>query len=149
MADAKASEPGTVQAARYNSGLVLHRPAAMGRQLRSPVRFRLRLPAVVRSAAVRQFRHVRQAEEGGPHLGVPRRRRSALRLPGAALLFHSGVRLQVVRLPELPAVDGGFLRFAEYQLQEGGAGGMTNGVVVGDGGGGGRRRTEGRRLPFR
>lgn len=130
VADAETPDQSAVQTAGHHVHAVRDRAAAVGGQLRAPLRLRVRLPAVLRAAAVRIVWPVRQAQEGRADLGVLAVGRVSLHLPGAAVLHHSGLRLQDLLVLQLRAPHRRLLRLAEHQLQTGGACGMTNGVTV-------------------
>lgn len=127
VADAEASQAGAVQAHLHHRVPLLRRPAALGGQLRPPFRFHLRLPPLLRPAAVRLLREVRAPEKDLPDMGVPVDRRRPLLAPGALVLRVPRLRLQDMLVLQLPAADQRLLRVPEHQLQEGGARGMTNG----------------------
>lgn len=117
LADAEAPVPGAHEAAHHYVLALPVRPVAVGRQFRSPVWLRIRLPALVRAAAVRLVRPVRPPEEDLPHLGLSALQPVLVHLTGAAVLSNSYIRLRGVPLLQLHSADSRLLRHPEYQLQ--------------------------------
>lgn len=130
VADVEEPKKGALQAAFHHRRSVHHRAAPVGRQLRSPLWFHIRFPAFVRVIAVYLLRSVRQTEEDRAHMGLSSLSRLSFYLFDSILLHNPGIRLQGLLVPQLFAVDTGFLCIPKHQFPARGARGMTFGQTV-------------------
>lgn len=93
LADAETPQPGSVQTPFDNHGPLPRGPPALGGQLRPPIRFRVRIPPLLRPVTLYFFREVRQTQKGVPDMGLPGGGMDSVHLSSVALLHNTRLRL--------------------------------------------------------
>lgn len=112
VASPEASETCYPETSRYCVRSFPSGSSTLDRQLRACFRFRVRVPAGVRAAAVHHVRAVRAATQDRAGVGVPGvGGRHAVRARGA-VLRRAGLRVRGVRLLHVPALRARHVRVA-------------------------------------
>lgn len=96
LEDAETPGAGTPPTGGRGAGPLPGRPAAVDRQLRSHIRIPLRFFTLLRPAALRIIRNVRQGDESHPDMGVPLHRRCPVCRPAYPVLRASHLRVFVL-----------------------------------------------------
>lgn len=89
LADAEAPKTRVGQTPRHHLRSLPRRSPTLGGQLRPPLRFRVRIPPLLRPLALHFLRFVRETEEDNTHMGLSPLRRHPLHLPSDLVLYHA------------------------------------------------------------
>ena len=111
------SGDGDPEAGRGHGSLLPLGPAAVDRQLRSPLRLHLRLPRLLRHHALRHLRRVRAEAEAGPAVDLSTLLCLHLRGTHPAVLCDADTRLWDLQILQLYSHHQGLLLRTEHWSQ--------------------------------